>query len=56
VDPIVRDQLARTGALKVIGDENIFLATPQLGAALNRAIAVATDWLGQCPGSPPGVG
>jgi sulfate permease, SulP family len=56
VDPAVRDQLARTGALKVIGEENIFLATPQLGAALNQAIAVATDWLGQRPGSPPAVG
>jgi SulP family sulfate permease len=56
VDPAVRDQLARTGALKVIGEENIFVATPQLGEALNRAIAVATEWLGQRPASPPGMG
>jgi SulP family sulfate permease len=56
VDPAVRDQLARTGALRVIGEENIFVATPQLGEALNQAIAVATEWLGQRPASPPGMG
>jgi len=49
VDPVVRDQLARTGVLKLIGEENVFLATPQLGAALNQAVAVATAWLGQPP-------
>ena len=31
VDPAVRDQLAKTGVLKLIGEENVFLATPQLG-------------------------
>jgi len=45
VDPDVRDQLAKTGILKVIGDENIFLATPQLGTGLNQAVAAATVWL-----------
>jgi sulfate permease, SulP family len=45
VDPIVRDQLAKTGILKVIGEENVFVATPQLGAALNLAVAAATAWL-----------
>jgi SulP family sulfate permease len=47
VDPAVRDQLAKTGVLKLIGEENVFLATPQLGAALNQAVAAATAWLGQ---------
>jgi SulP family sulfate permease len=46
VDPGVRDQLAKTGALRLIGEENIFLATPQLGAALNQAVAAANAWLG----------
>jgi SulP family sulfate permease len=45
VDAAVRDQLARTGMLKVLGEENVFVATPQLGAALNQAVAAATDWL-----------
>jgi SulP family sulfate permease len=45
VDPLVRDQLAKTGVLKLIGDENVFVATPQLGAALNQAVAAATAWL-----------
>ena len=45
VDPVVRDQLAKTGMLKVIGEENVFVATPQLGAALNQAVAAATEWL-----------
>jgi SulP family sulfate permease len=47
VDPIVRDQLAKTGVLDLIGEENVFLATPQIGEALNRAVAAATAWLGQ---------
>jgi len=51
VDPQVRDQLAKTGVLRLIGDENVFVATPQLGEALNQAVAAATAWLGQPPGS-----
>ena len=47
VDPVVRDQLAKTGVLRLIGEENVFLATPQLGTALNQAVAAATAWLGQ---------
>ena len=53
VDPDVRDQLAKTGTLKVIGEENVFVATPQLGEALNRAVAAANAWLGHAPASPP---
>ena len=45
VDPLVRDQLAKTGVLELIGDENVFVATPQLGEALNQAVAAATAWL-----------
>ena len=45
VDPAVRDQLAKTGVLELIGKENVFVATPQLGEALNRAVAAATAWL-----------
>jgi len=47
VDPQVRDQLAKTGVLRLIGEENIFVAEPQLGAALNAAVAAANAWLGQ---------
>jgi hypothetical protein len=50
VDPLVRDQLAKTGMLELIGDENVFVATPQIGAALNKAVAAANAWLGQPPG------
>jgi SulP family sulfate permease len=53
VDPLVRDQLAKTGVLKLIGDENVFVATPQLGAAFNQAVAAANTWLGQAPGGAP---
>ena len=56
VDPVVRDQLAKTGVLKDIGEENVFVATPQLGAALNQAVAAATAWLAQSPRSASGVG
>ena len=49
-----RDQLAKTGVLKLIGEENVFLATPQLGEAMNRAVAAAHAWLGQQPDGPTG--
>ena len=52
VDPVVRDQLAKTGMLKVLGEENVFVATPQLGAALNQAVAAATEWLDQRAAGP----
>jgi len=55
IDPAVLAQLAKTGILKVIGKENVFVATPQLGEALNQAVAVANAWLGQAPAKPPEV-
>jgi SulP family sulfate permease len=55
VDPLLRDQLAKTGVLSLIGEDNVFVAEPQLGAALNAAVAAANAWLAQPPvGSPPG--
>jgi len=47
VDEAARDQLAKTGVLKLIGEKNVFLATPQLGEAMNQAVEVAQAWLGQ---------
>ena len=47
LDSSVHDQLAKTGVLKLIGEENVFLATPQIGAALNQAVSAAKTWLGQ---------
>ncbi len=38
-------QLAKTGVLQLIGQENVFRAQPQIGAALNAAIAAAQPWL-----------
>lgn len=49
LDPAVHEQLAKTGVLKLIGEENVFLATPQIGAALNHAVAAATRWLDRAP-------
>ena len=49
VDPVVRDQLAKTGVLKLIGNENVFVATPQIGEALNQAVAAANAWLARPP-------
>ena len=49
VDPAAREQLARTGLLQIIGEENVFLATEQLGASVNQAAAAARAWLGQAP-------
>jgi SulP family sulfate permease len=42
-------QLAKTGVLHLIGEENVFRAEPQVGAALNGAIARAQVWLEQDP-------
>jgi sulfate permease, SulP family len=47
VEPEMRDQLARTRLLAVIGPENIFLAQPQIGAAVNEAAQAAAKWLGE---------
>ncbi|MCS6846040.1 MAG: SulP family inorganic anion transporter [Caldilineales bacterium] len=49
VDQRVLDQLTRTGLLQRIGEENIFMATPQVGEAMNRAAAAAHAWLRQPP-------
>ena len=51
IDQAVREQLAKTGLLKSIGEENVFLATPQLGEAMNQAVDAAQAWLGQFPPS-----
>ena len=56
VDPVVRDQLAKTGTLRTIGDDNVFVATPQLGEALNLAVADANAWLARAPESKAGSG
>ena len=45
VDPTVRAQLARTGLLRQIGEDFVFVATPQLGSAMNKAAAAARDWI-----------
>ena len=54
VDPLVRDQLAKTGVLRLIGEDNVFVATPQLGEALNQAVAAANAWLGRPQDATPG--
>jgi SulP family sulfate permease len=47
LDEAARGQLARTGVLHVIGEDNVFLATPQLGEAMNQAVEAARAWLDQ---------
>jgi SulP family sulfate permease len=49
VDEAARDQLAKTGVLKLIGEKNVFLATPQLGEAMNQAVEAAHAWLASRP-------
>jgi len=45
IDAEVRDRLIRTGFLQVVGEENVFMATPQFGEAYNQALAVARAWI-----------
>lgn len=52
VEPAVHSQLAKTGLLTLIGEENIFLATPRLGEAMNQAATAAYAWLAASPGQP----
>jgi SulP family sulfate permease len=55
VDTAVLAQLAKTGVLDLIGEENVFIATPQLGAGLNQAVTAAHAWLATVP-ETPGLG
>ncbi len=54
VAPQMYEQLSRTGMLAVLGPENVFVAQPQIGAAVNAAVQVASQWLGETtsPGQP----
>jgi sulfate permease, SulP family len=52
VDAALSDQLAKTGVLALIGEENVFAATPQFGGAMNKAAAGAYSWLGEPRGVP----
>ena len=45
VEPGAGEQLARSGVLKVIGEDNVFPVAEQLGLAMNRAAAAAHAWL-----------
>jgi SulP family sulfate permease len=45
VGPELRDQLARTGTMTLIGEENLFMEEAQLGAAMNNALAAARSWM-----------
>ena len=49
VEPSAREQLVRTGTIQVLGPENVFPATGQLGASVNQAAAAARAWLGRPP-------
>jgi len=41
----VFQQIERTGLLRLIGRENVFMAQPQWGAAANQALETAQAWL-----------
>jgi SulP family sulfate permease len=47
VEDAVHSQLRRTGLLALVGEENIFMATPRLGEAMNQAAMAAYAWLGK---------
>ena len=45
VQPVVKDELERTGLIDIVGRENVFEAQPGLGASLDAALAAAQAWL-----------
>jgi SulP family sulfate permease len=47
VGRLVREQLVETGVIEAIGIENVFAATPRLGASTYQAIAAANEWIHQ---------
>ena len=49
VSVAMSNQLQKTGLLSKIGSGNVFLAGPQLGAAVNQAIAAGQAWLEEQP-------
>jgi SulP family sulfate permease len=51
VNEKVLDQLAKTDVLDLVGEENVFLAQPQFGAALKQALAAAEEWIAQGQGN-----
>jgi len=47
IDQDVHLKLLNTGFIQALGEENLFLATPQLGGPLNEALAKARKWLNE---------
>ena len=45
INPKVKAQLVEAKALKIIGEENVFVSEPKIGASIVDAIAEANDWL-----------
>jgi SulP family sulfate permease len=45
VDEKVVDQLRRTGLLRLLGEENVYPAQPQIGVSLNLALDSVSAWL-----------
>ena len=45
IHPKVKEQLVEVGALEIIGEENVFLSEPTIGASIVDAIDEANDWL-----------
>jgi sulfate permease, SulP family len=45
IDQDVREKFERTGFQQALGEENVFLATPQFGEAMNLALEAAKKWL-----------
>jgi SulP family sulfate permease len=46
VSHVIHTQLQKTGALQVIGEENIFPAEDRIGTAMQKAYSAALAWLG----------
>ncbi len=45
INPNVKKQLVEAKALKIIGEENVFVSEPKIGASIVDAIAEANEWL-----------
>ncbi|NTU78129.1 MAG: SulP family inorganic anion transporter [Chloroflexales bacterium] len=49
VDPLIKEQMARTGMLRAIGQQNVFLVEERVGQALLDAVDAAEQWIAGKP-------
>jgi hypothetical protein len=53
VDPVVKNRMARTGHLRTVGEENVFVADHVIGRSSRAALEAGQRWLSARDGALP---